>query len=215
MFTQSRLVLGWELCLLTLLGASIGGIGSVGGGLLRADEPAATANPDSSPAAPSPGDTGRPEDYPEARPGGQRTSDKLTPAELKQLAAQGRIRKLVDQKFRRQPRDGNRFERVSPEDSFVAARFEMPLATGMLEVRFEVLTGTEAAVQQITDYLLATPAQTVRDFFVVSRFRSPAEADEGLAAARRQYDEARAYQAQLAAYLQAQQQVQVQSMRRC
>jgi hypothetical protein len=207
-------VIAWLLGAVLVVGTGWSGYAAG----LRADEPAGQPEDrqaESSGGQVQPGDEGQPEGYPLRPQTKDKPDKKLSTAELKRLAAQGRVRKVVDQRFRRQPRASNRFERVKPDDYFVAAKLEMPLDVGRLDVRFEILPGLEPSVQQVSDYLFTTPERTVRDFMVVARFETLAEAEEGLAAARKQYDDAVAYQQQLIAYLQAQQQVQVSSVRRC
>ena len=66
----------------------------------------------------------------------------------------------------------------------------------------------------MADYLLSTPENIVRDFKVISRFKSAGEADAGLALVRKQYDEAVQYQQQMLKYLQ-QQYALAKSMSRC
>ena len=168
--------------------------------------------------APGKESEGRPEDYPakpdQARQRGVKDR-KMSSAERRVLAARFRLRKEVDKRFRRQPRADNRFARKSLDDYFVVVRFEVPLAAREAEVRFEVSGGVEPSVDKIADYLLQRPPRSVRDYTIVARYGSLPDAEDAIRAARKRYDDTKAYQAQLLAYLVKQQRVKAASMRRC
>lgn len=176
-------------------------------------------------SAPKPGELdsmspgGGPEDYPDSMPsaGDDDESPTLSRAEKQQLAKIERLKKGIRRHFIAQRRTASG-ARGRPDDHFVVAKYEMPFATRVADVRFEVTADIDASVEQVADYLVATPAKTRRDYQVVARFGSISEAEEGVQAIRQRYDQAREYQAQLLTYLQyeqAQQRFQARSMRRC
>ena len=131
----------------------------------------------------------------------------------KQAAARASIERKVAPIFKRaklvkrSPSD-----RAHVEDFFVVALFHMPLATREAELRFQVLQGVDGSTDQVADYIQATPTATVRDFQVVSRFKSAPDADLGLEFTRKKYDEYKQYQAQMLAYMK---EAQAKSVRRC
>jgi len=138
----------------------------------------------------------------------------LSLAERRRLAEIAKLKKLIQRHFIAQRRTSDR-SRGQAEDFFVVAKYEMPLDTRVADVRFEVTEAIEPSVNQVADYLLATSAGVMRDFQVVARFDSMSGADEGIVAVRQRYDQAKEYQAQLLAFLQAQQRFQASSIRRC
>jgi len=140
------------------------------------------------------------------------TSPDVSPAEKRRLAG---LNKLVRRHFERQRRSPDH-SRAQPDDYFVVAKYEMPLATRMADLRFEVSEAVDPSVEQVVDYLSNTPVRVLRDFQVVGCYQSQAEADQALAAVRKRYDQVKEYQAQYLTYLQVQQRFRtISSVRRC
>lgn len=138
----------------------------------------------------------------------------LTPEERQRLAAVERLKKLIQRQFLRVRRTTDR-TRGEAGDFFVVAKYDMPLATRLADLRFEVSEGVAPSVDQVADYLLTTPSSAVRDFQVVARFGARSEAETGVQEVRARYDQAKAYQEQLLSFLQAQQRFRASAMRRC
>lgn len=141
-------------------------------------------------------------------------AEDLSLAEKRRLAELAKLRKMIYRHFAatRRTLDPSRGQ---PDDFFVVAKFEMPLSTQQADLRFEVTTAIDPSVDLVKDYLAQTPSQVMRDFQVVARYASMSDALAGLEEARLRYDRAKEYQAQLLAYLQAQQRIQATSIRRC
>ena len=131
----------------------------------------------------------------------------------KQVAARATIeRKVAPNLKRAKLAKRSPSERPHVDDFFVVALFHMPLATREAELRFQVSQGVDSSTDQIADYIQATPKATVRDFQVVSRFKSGPDAEAGLEFTRKKYDEYKKYQAQMLAYMK---ESQAKSVRRC
>jgi hypothetical protein len=143
-------------------------------------------------------DVGRPGDYPSVED--QRPDlESMSPQERARWILENRVRKVVERHFQRQRRERNRYERVDLDDYFIVANYEMPLATRIADLRFDVAQGVAPSVEEVSDYLLSTPSTSVRDFQVVARFATREEAEAGIAVVRQRYDAAKQYQAQLLA----------------
>lgn len=142
------------------------------------------------------------------------TSKETNPVlDRKQAAARARIERKIEPVFKRAKLvKKSSLERAHVDDLFVVALFHMPLATRQAELRFQVTQGVDASTDQISDYIRDTPQATVRDFQVVSRFKSATDAEAGLQFTRKKYDEYKKYQAQMLAYLS---EMRAQSVRRC
>lgn len=147
------------------------------------------------------------------QPDGKPAEGATAEVDRRQAAARASIERKVAPIFKRANLTKvNPGERAHVEDFFVVALFHMPLATREAELRFQVLQGVDGSTDQIAEYIQATPSATVRDFQVVSRFKSAPDADAGLEFTRKKYDEYKQYQAQMLAYMK---QSQAKSVRRC
>lgn len=184
--------------------------------------PGETPSPESQmiSAADSLHDMGRPQSYsierPQPSPEAESEKTRLNLQERQRLILENRIRKKVQSLFHKHHREKTAAPGLPQEnDTFVVAMYEMPLATQVADLRFELSPGLDGSIDKVTEYLLSTPSTTVRDFQVVARFATPEEAETGIAIARRRYDEAKQYQEQLLAYLQTQQQFRARALRRC
>lgn len=143
----------------------------------------------------------------------QASKDKNPVLDRKQAAARARIERKIEPIFKRATLvSGNSFERAHVDDYFVVALFHMPLATRQAELRFQVTQGVDASTNQVGDYIESTPNAAVRNFQVVSRFKSASDAEAGLQFTRKKYDQYRKYQAQMLTYLKG---MQAKSVRRC
>jgi hypothetical protein len=138
----------------------------------------------------------------------------LSPSDRRRLAQIAKLKRLIRRHYDGRRRTTDRM-RGQTSDFFVVAKYEMPLRTRMADVRFEVSQEVDTSVDQMADYLLATPNGVLRDFQVVGRFASMPEAEVGIQAVRQQYDQAKAYQQQLLQFLQSQQRFQARSLQRC
>lgn len=139
----------------------------------------------------------------------QTSTAPLSAAELREKLARGRLEKKIESLFRRSKfvKSG---DRPHIDDYFVVAKFQMPLQTREAELRFEVTQGMKESSIKMADYLVATPMDQVRDFRVLTRFKSPDEAEQGVQFVRKQYDEFKEYQARMMRSMQ-----QARSMQRC
>ncbi len=178
--------------------------------LVSAERPVASSETETTDESP---EEGTPNDFqdamPQAAPEGEEPRE-LSRAERRRLAEIARLKKLLQRHFIGQRRTTDR-TRGQADDYFVVAKYEMPLATRMVDLRFEVSQEVDTSVDQVADFMLTTPTGALRDFQVVARFDSMSDAEEGVAALRQRYDQAKEYQAQLLAFLR----FQASAIRRC
>lgn len=139
----------------------------------------------------------------------QKPKAPLSAAELRDKQARGKLEKKIEAHFHRSKFVKGK-DRPHIDDYFVVATFQMPLATREAELRFEVMQGQQPSTTKLADYLISTPADQVRDFQVLTRFKSPEEAAQGVEFVRKQYDEFKEYQARMMESMR-----QATSMRRC
>jgi hypothetical protein len=178
--------------------------------LLSAERPVASDQTDTTDESQG---EGTPDDFqdamPQAAPEGEELPE-LSRAERRRLAEIARLKKLIRRHFIGQRRATGR-TRGKADDYFVVAKYEMPLATRMADLRFEVSQEVDTSVDQVADFLLTVPTGVQRDFQVVGRFGSVSEAEAGVAEVRQRYDQAKEYQAQLLSFLR----FQASAIRRC
>lgn len=83
------------------------------------------------------------------------------------------------------------------EDYYLIATGDINTLVRSADVRFLVLQGQRKTAEFLVDYVAAAPEGVVRKWHVFARFKEAAEAQQGLAAARLQYDQMVAYRKKL------------------
>lgn len=87
--------------------------------------------------------------------------------------------------------------RKDPEDFFLVATADVTAATKHADVRFSVIQGQRQTAETLVDYIAGAAEDVLRKWHVFARFKDESAANEALAMARMQYDQAIAYRQRL------------------
>ena len=83
------------------------------------------------------------------------------------------------------------------DDFFVVGTADVNLQSRHADIRFFVKQGKQDVAEFLADYILAPPDGMVHQWHVFYRVRGPEQGQQALLAVRNQYDEVRAYRAQM------------------
>jgi len=83
------------------------------------------------------------------------------------------------------------------DDFYVVGTADVNLQSRHADIRFFVKQGKEDVAEFLADYILAPPDGLVHQWHVFYRVKGPEQGQEALLAVRNQYDQVRAYRAQM------------------